>query len=60
MYEYLPGWDGDISGAQALSDLPANARAYVRFLEAQAQLPDLRDRVGQDRAETIVVHDLID
>ena len=60
VYEYLPGWDEDISGARALSDLPANARAYVRFLEEQARCRISAIGVGQDRAETIVVHDLID
>lgn len=33
IYEYLPGWQQDISGARSLSDLPENARNYVRFLE---------------------------
>ena len=33
IYEYLPGWWEDISGARTLEDLPANARAYVQTLE---------------------------
>ncbi|NDB31761.1 MAG: adenylosuccinate synthase, partial [Actinobacteria bacterium] len=28
IYEFLPGWSEDISGAKTLKDLPANARAY--------------------------------
>jgi adenylosuccinate synthase len=33
IYEYLPGWMCDISNARSLMTLPANARAYVKFLE---------------------------
>jgi adenylosuccinate synthase len=30
IYEFLPGWDEDISKARDFDDLPANAQAYVR------------------------------
>ncbi|MFW5856399.1 MAG: adenylosuccinate synthase [Planctomycetota bacterium] len=30
VYETVPGWTEDITGARTLDDLPANARAYVR------------------------------
>ena len=33
IYEYLPGWWEDISGARTFEDLPANARAYVERVE---------------------------
>ena len=33
VYEYLPGWTEDISTARSFEDLPANAQAYVRFLD---------------------------
>ena len=33
IYEELPGWWEDISGARTLDDLPANARAYVEAVE---------------------------
>ena len=59
VYEYLPGWSEDISGAQALEDLPANARAYVRFLEEQSGTRISAIGVGQDRDATIAIHDLI-
>jgi len=29
LYEELPGWDQDISGARSLADLPENARRYL-------------------------------
>ena len=60
VYEYLPGWDEDISAARELGDLPANARADVRFLEEQSHCRISAIGVGQDRAETIRVHDLVD
>ena len=60
VYEYLPGWSEDISAARTVAELPANARAYVRFLEEQAGCRISAIGVGQDRAETILVHDLVD
>lgn len=33
-YVELPGWDEDITEARRLEDFPANARAFVRFLES--------------------------
>ncbi|MGV1036969.1 MAG: adenylosuccinate synthase [Candidatus Nanopelagicales bacterium] len=59
VYEYLPGWSEDISQTRSLDDLPANARAYVRFLEEQSQCRISAIGVGQDRDATIVIHDLV-
>lgn len=59
VYEYLPGWHEDIRGARELADLPANARAYVRFLEDAAGAPISAIGVGPDRDATISVRDLI-
>lgn len=59
VYEYLPGWHEDISGARSVEDLPANARAYVRFLEEASGTRISAIGVGQDRDATISVHDLI-
>jgi adenylosuccinate synthase len=60
VYEYLPGWDEDISGARKFGDLPVTAQDYVRFLEDQSQCRISAIGVGQDRAQTILVHDLVD
>ncbi len=60
VYEYLPGWRTDICGARELDDLPANARAYVKFLEDVSGAPISAIGVGADRAATISVRDLID
>lgn len=60
VYEYLPGWTEDISTATSFADLPANARAYVEFLEAASGARISAIGVGQDRDATIAIHDLID
>jgi adenylosuccinate synthase len=59
IFEYLPGWTEDLSAARTFSDLPANAQAYVRFLEEQSGAPMSAIGVGPGRDETIVVNDLI-
>ena len=59
IYEYLPGWLEDISGAKTLEDLPANARSYVKFLEEISGAPISAIGVGQDRDATISVRDLL-
>ena len=60
VYEYLPGWTEDISKAREFSDLPANAQAYVRFLEERSGVRISAIGVGPEREQTIVVHDLLD
>jgi len=59
IYEMLPGWSEDISGAKTIEDLPANARAYVKFLEDASGAPISAIGVGQDRNATISVNDLL-
>jgi adenylosuccinate synthase len=59
VYEVLPGWGSDITGARELSDLPANCRAYVRFLEEQAGCRISAIGVGPDRDATLVLEDLV-
>ena len=59
VYEELPGWTEDISGARSIADLPANAQAYVRYLEELSGAPISAIGVGQDRDATIVVRDML-
>ena len=59
IYEYLPGWMTDISGAKSVDDLPANARSYVQFLQDISGAPISAIGVGQDRDATISVRDLL-
>ena len=60
IYEMLPGWKQDISGARSLEDLPPNARSYVQFLEDISGTRISAIGVGQDREATIAVRDLVD
>ncbi len=53
IYETLPGWSEDISGARALDDLPSAARRYVQFVEEHAGAPVRIVSVGPDREQTI-------
>ncbi len=53
VYETLPGWGCDISGARRLADLPANARRYVDRLAELLELPVSIISVGPDREQTI-------
>ena len=59
VYEMLPGWKQDISGARTLEDLPPNARSYVQFLEDVSGTRISAIGVGQDREATIAINDLI-
>jgi adenylosuccinate synthase len=59
IYEYLPGWSEDISSAKELKDLPANARAYVKYLEEISGAPMSAIGVGPGREQTIAVKDFI-
>lgn len=56
IYKELEGWTERIEGARVLDDLPKAARAYVRFIEEQTQVPLYLVSVGPRRGETIVLH----
>ena len=60
IYEYLPGWNEDLAHAVDFTDLPANAQAYVRFLEEVSGTRISAIGVGPDRNATIALHDLVD
>ena len=55
IYEELPGWSEDITGAKAMADLPENARAYVARIEELSGAPVVLVSVGPRRDETIVL-----
>jgi adenylosuccinate synthase len=59
VYEELPGWWEDISAARTLTDLPANARAYVKRVEELSGARISAVGVGPERDATVVVHDLL-
>jgi adenylosuccinate synthase len=53
VYETLPGWREDVGGIRRFEDLPREARAYVRRLEALMQVPVSMISVGAERARII-------
>lgn len=54
VYETLPGFAEEISGARTLADLPAGARRYIDFIESRLGVPLAIVSVGPDREQTIV------
>ncbi|MFJ1651949.1 adenylosuccinate synthase [Streptomyces sp. NPDC088337] len=59
VYEYLPGWQEDITKAKTFGDLPKNAQAYVKALEDMSGAPISAIGVGPGRDETIEINSFI-
>ena len=55
VYEELPGWQTDTTGARSWDDLPENARAYLTRLGELAGAPVSYIGNGPEREQTIVV-----
>jgi adenylosuccinate synthase len=53
VFEELPGWRTDLTGATSLGDLPAAARRYVDFLADQIGVPVRLVGVGPGRAQFV-------
>ena len=54
IFETLPGWDEDISSCDDFDELPANAQAYVKFVEERVGVPVSYIGTGAGREATIV------
>ena len=54
VYEYLPGFEGDISGCREFSELPEAARDYVKFCEDAVGCRIKYVSVGAGREQIIV------
>jgi len=59
VYEELPGWQEDTSGARRFEDLPANARAYIRRIEQLLDAPVHLVSVGPEREQAIAIKPVI-
>jgi adenylosuccinate synthase len=59
VYEHLPGWDEDITGARSLADLPKTAQAYVQALEDMSGAPISAIGVGPGRDQTVEIRSLL-
>ncbi|WP_026842998.1 adenylosuccinate synthase [Citrifermentans bremense] len=55
IYEELPGWNDDITGAKSMAELPKNAQDYVARIEKLSGAPVVLVSVGPRRDETIVL-----
>ena len=55
IYETLPGWQQDVTGARSLDDLPVAAIEYIKSIENLVGRPVEFISVGPDRAQTIQV-----
>ncbi len=53
VFETLPGWRCDISTCRRFSDLPPQARDYVRRVETLAGVPVTMVSVGPDRDQSL-------
>ena len=53
IYETVPGWDDDITGASDFHRLPLNARNYVSLIEKLTKRPVKLIGVGPKRDQTI-------
>ena len=57
IYEFLDGWQSDISGCRTFEDLPKNAQRYVEALQDLSGTKFWAVGVGPGREQTIVVND---
>ena len=57
VYETLPGWGSDISGARSFGELPREAQAYLTFISSFAEVPLALVSVGPRRDETILIEE---
>lgn len=55
IYEELPGWTEDITGASSLGDLPVNARHYIERISQLTNIPISIFSVGPDRNQTNMI-----
>ncbi|HUS80701.1 MAG TPA: adenylosuccinate synthase [Armatimonadota bacterium] len=55
IYESWAGWLTDTSGCRTWEDLPSNARAYLRRIEALAGAPIRYVSVGPERSQMVIV-----
>jgi len=55
IYEELPGWEEDISSVRRWEDLPPEAQAYLKRIEALIGIPVCMASVGPERDQIVVI-----
>lgn len=58
IYEEMPGWCKDTTGAQEFADLPTQAQNYLKRIAELADAPVAMISVGWRRNETIINHNI--
>lgn len=58
IYEYLPGWKENITGARSIKDLPPHARDYIQFIGTELGTPVDVISVGPSREQTLWIKPL--
>lgn len=58
-YEEMPGWQGSTYGIKSYSDLPDNAKKYLKRLEELVGVEISSISTGPDRNEIIILRDLL-
>jgi adenylosuccinate synthase len=58
VYEEMPGWKESTLGLRRYQDLPSNAQAYLKRIEAITETPIVIISTGPDRADTMILKDL--
>lgn len=58
IYESLPGWKEDLTGAKSMKDLPRQAQDYVQFIGKQLAIPIDVVSVGPGREQTLWIRPL--
>jgi len=59
VYDTLPGWNQSTTECKELSELPAAARAYLKYLADLMEVPVAIISLGASRGQTIIVEDPI-
>jgi len=59
VYEYLDGWEQDVSEAREFTELPGNAQRYVRALEDMIGAPVAAVGTGPRRDQTLQLRPLL-
>ena len=59
VYETLPGWSEELTGATSLEELPANARAFIERVQELIGVPIAMVSVGPAREQTILFEDVL-
>ena len=55
VYKIFRGWKSDISNIRKFTDLPGEAKTYIKFIEKNLKVPVRYVFVGPDREQTILM-----